>query len=29
VYEQCRKMGLTPSLPLIGLIVGILLELRR
>lgn len=29
VYERCRKLGLTPVLPVLGLAAGILLELRR
>lgn len=29
VHSQCRKMGLVPALPLVGLIVGIVLEMHR
>lgn len=29
VFEKCRKMGLSPALPLLGLVAGIMLEVGR
>lgn len=29
VYEQCKRLGLTPALPLAGLVVGVVAELLR
>jgi hypothetical protein len=29
VFQKCRRMGLSPALPLLGLLAGILLEVQR
>lgn len=29
VYERCLKLGLKPVLPVLGLAVGVVLELQR
>lgn len=29
VYERCSKLGLAPVLPVLGLIAGIVAELKR
>lgn len=29
VYDQCKSMGLAPMLPIVGLALGIVLEMKR